>query len=476
MSAPRRALGALDRLERRAPVVGVVLIALAFLVFAVSWTANQGLPLNRGPETAVLVPDAAQLTKGDEARVGGARVGRVTRVEAVTDRGRIVARVTVRLDRGQSALPVDSTAAVVPVNLFGAKALQLERGRATRTVPAGEALGIDRARTTVDLSDVLADVDGTLGARLRAILDEAGTAVAGRGTAIAELVPRTADLLPPARRITSTLADPATRLSPLLGRADDVAGLLDGLRGDLPRLLVDAGRTLAALEDAGPALEATLERTPRTAVAATRALRRATPVLADLRTLADALRPGIDRLPGTVAAAERVVDQTGRTLAPGTGVPRTARSVARLLGDAATLRPGATRVLGDLREVSSPLERLMTTLGDAEVHCNVGGLLARNLPAAVSGGDRAGAWLTGQAQIDVSTLLPAERQAADLHHDPYPRADAGGCAAANQLFRPGRRVGPAASDDVVLGLRAPAEATERARRAGLLRRYEGADR
>lgn len=476
MSGSRRALGRLDRLERRAPVVGVVLIGFALLLFAISWTANDGLPLDRGDEVAVLVPDAAQLTRGDEARVGGARVGRVTRVRAETVGGRIVARVTVRLDRGQRALPVDSTATVVPVNLFGAKALQLERGRSAHAVPAGGALGLDRARTTVDLSDVLADVDGTLAARLRAILDEAGTAVAGRGPAIAAVVPRAAALLPPARRIASTLADPATRLAPLLGRLGDAAGVLDGIRGDLPGLLVGAGRTLAALEDAGPALEATLRRVPATATSATRALRRATPVLADLRALADALAPGIDRLPGTVAAAERVVDQAGRTLALGTGVPGTARSVARLLGDAAELRPGATRVLDDLRAVSPPLERLMTTLGDAEVHCNVGGLLARNLPGAVSGGDRVGAWLAGQALIDVSTLLPAERQAADLHHDPYPRADAGGCAAANQRFTPGRRVGPARSDDVVLGLRAPAEATERARRAGLLHRYEGADR
>ncbi|MEV4423654.1 MlaD family protein, partial [Patulibacter sp. NPDC049589] len=466
MTTPRRSLGPLDRLERRALWVGVALIAAGALLFAISWTASDGIPFRKGPEVAVLVPDAAQLTKGDEARVGGARIGRVRAVHAQTlGDGRIVARVLVRLDEGQPGIPADSTSSVVPINLFGAKALKIVRGRSARTISDDAPLGVDRSRVTVDLSDVLADVDSTLASRVRTILGESGTALAGRGDAIAEIVPRVADLLPPARRVARRLASPATRLGPALAHLDDAAGIFDGLRAPLPPLLTGAARTVGALRTSGPAVEATLDRTPRAAATATRALRRATPVLADLRALVVALEPGVDRLPGTVRAAEDVVDEAGRTLAPGTGVPGVVRKAARLVAGAADLRPDAERVLGDLRDTSAPLERTMTALGDAEIHCNTAGLLARNLTAGLSGGDRAGAWLTGQALIDPSTLLPAERQAPDLHLDPYPRADAGGCASANQLFRPGRHVGPAPHDDVNLGLRAPAAATERARHA-----------
>jgi virulence factor Mce-like protein len=475
--SPRRVLGPLDHVERHGTALGVVAMIGAAVVFLVSWSAGGGLPFGGGPRVAVLLPDAAQLVKGDEARVGGARVGRIDGVRAqTTEDGRVVARVTVRLAAGQDALPVDSTASVSPVNLFGAKALTLVRGRSPRTVPDGGALGLDRARATVDVADVLADVDGGLSARFRAVLNEAGTALAGRGETIARLIPRAAALLPPAERTAATLGAPSTRLGPALIHLDAATGVLDDARGLLPGLLRDGSRTLTALAASGPALEATLERAPPVARIASRALRRTGPVLRDLRTLVDALGPGVDRLPGTVAAAEDVLDETGRTLAPGTGIPSTARAAAGALEDLVALRPGAEDALGDLRAVSAPLERTMRAIGDAEVHCNTGGLMARNLPAAVSGGDRAGAWLTGAFLLDPSTLLSAERQAPDLHLDPYPRADAGGCVSGNQLYRPGRHVGPAPHDDVNLGIRAPADARARAARAGLLDDHEDGGR
>lgn len=472
--SPRPILTPIDRVERHGTALGVLIVGVVVMIFLLAWRASGGSPVGGGPQISVLLPNAAQLVKGDEARVGGARVGRVRAVRAeVAPDGRVLARVEVGLLAGQAPLPVDSAVSVDPVNLFGAKALTLVRGRSARTVPDGGTLAVDRARTTVDLSDVLADVDGGLASRVRTILDEAGLALAGRGDALARVIPRAADLLPPARRVAAALADPETRLGPTLRNLGVVTGVLDGLRGVLPGLLRDAGATVAALEASGPALERTLDDAPGTIDRSTRALRRARPVLRDLRVLVDALAPGIDRLPGTVAAAEDVLDETGRTLAPGSGIPRTARTAAGVLGDLVRLRPGTEDVLSDLRAVSDPLGRVTKALGDAEVHCNTAGLLARNLPAAVSGGDRAGAWLTGVFMLDALTLLPAEKQSPTLHVDPYPRQDAGGCVSANQRFTPERRVGPAAADRTVLGIRAPSEATERARRAGLLDDFEG---
>jgi len=472
--SPRPILGPIDRVERHGRLLGVLIVGLVVLVFVLAWRASGGSPVGSGPQVAVLLPDAAQLVKGDEARVGGARVGRIRAVRAVTaPDGRIVARVEIGMLAGQDPLPVDSTASVDPVNVFGAKALTLVRGRSSRTLPDGGVLGIRQARSTVDLGDLLADVDEGLASRVRSVIDESGLALAGRASAISRLVPRAAELLPPGRRVAATLADPATRLAPALRGAGEVAGVLDDVRGELPPLIRDGARTVAALQRSGTALEATLDAAPATTRRSTVALRRARPVLRDLRTLVDALAPGIDRLPGTVAAAEDVLDESSRTLAPGTGIPRTTRSVVRVLDGLVRLRPGIEDVLGDLRAVSGPLERTVTALGDAEVHCNTAGLLARNLPAAVSGGDRAGAWLTGVFMLDAQTLLPSETQSPFLHLDPYPRQDAGGCVSGNQLYRPARQVGPAPADRTVLGIRAPADATERARRAGLLDDHEG---
>ncbi|MCK9249494.1 MAG: MlaD family protein [Solirubrobacteraceae bacterium] len=467
----------LDRLEARAGAFGVAIILVAAIVFGISWGASRGLPWRDYQRVSVLVPDAAQLVRGDEVRIGGARVGRLERIAPHTqDDGTVIARLDLQLDPGQGPLPVDSTVTVAPVNLFGNKYVDLVRGRSTTTVPDDGALTVDRARPMVELSDILADVDPTFAARVRRILDEAGTAFAGRGHEIAGLVDAATTLLPRLRRFSALMADPANRLESLLVRVDTTMGLLDDLRPVLPSLLDDATRVLAALDASGPALERTLARAPGLMATGATALREATPVLRDLRVVASRLAPVADRLPGTVAGAERLLAATDRTLSPATRIVETAAGGGRILRGLAAQRAPLERVLADLDLVNAPLQGVVRTLGDAQIHCGVAGLMGRNLPAAVNGGDRTGAWLSGLLFLDPDALLPAATQHGNLHVDPYPRADAGGCAAGNARYAEGRRVGPADADDTVLDIRAPAEATERARRAGLLDRHEGTDR
>ncbi|MGE4427983.1 MAG: MlaD family protein [Solirubrobacteraceae bacterium] len=467
----------LDRLEANAGTFGVVIIVLAAIVFGISWGASRGLPWRSYERVSVLVPDAAQLVRGDEVRVGGARVGRLERIAPHTQAdGTVIARLDLQLDPDQDPLPVDTTVTVAPVNLFGNKYVDLVRGRSSRTVPDDGALAVDRARPMVELSDILADIDPTFAARVRRILNEAGTAFAGRGHEIAALVDAATTLMPRLHRFAALTADPVNRLESLIVRIDETMGLLDDLRPVLPSLLDDTTRVLDALEASGPALERTLAQAPGLMATGTSALREATPVLRDLRIVASRLTPVADRLPRTVTAAERLLDETDRFLAPRTGLVPTATAAGRMLGTLAEQRAPLERVLDDLDLVNAPLQGVVKTLGDAQVHCGVAGLMGRNLPAAVSGGDRTGAWLSGLLFLDVESLLPAATQSPNLHVDPYPRADAGGCAAGNARYTDGRRVGPADADDTVLDIRAPADAMERARRAGLLDRHEGADR
>ncbi|WP_320669353.1 MlaD family protein [Patulibacter defluvii] len=467
----------LDRLEQRQRWFGLVLVAIALVVFAISWGASRGLPWRDYQRVSVLVPDAASLVKGDDVRIGGARVGRLDRISAhpLPD-GRIVAQLDLQLDPDQDPLPVDSTVAVRPVNVFGNKYVDVIRGHARATVAGGHELPLRQARRVVELTDVLADADATFARRFRTILDEAGTAFAGRSREITEAVDAARVLLPRFERFAALLADPVNRLEPLLAHLDDTVGLLDGLRPLLPQLIDDTTTVLGALEASGPALERTIAAAPATETAATSALRTARPLLADLRVLAERMRPSAARLPRTVAAAERLLSETRRTLAPATGVVATAQGGGRILTTLAGLRPTLETIFDDVERTNQPLRQTMDAVGDAQVHCNSGGLLGRNLTSAVSAGDRAGSWLGGIFLIDPRQLLPAAEQSDDLHVDPYPRQDATACVAGNQRYAPGRRVGPAAADRTVVPTAPPPGVLDRARRAGLLDRFEGTGR
>ncbi|EHN10871.1 MCE family protein [Patulibacter medicamentivorans] len=467
----------IDRIEHRQLWFGAALVAIGLVVFAISWGASRGLPWKSYERVSVLVPDAASLVKGDDVRIGGARVGRLDAISAhpLPD-GRIVAQLDLQLEPGQKPLPVDSTVSVPPVNVFGNKYVDLVRGRSRTTVASGRTLALRQARSVVELSDVLADADATFARRFRTILDEAGTAFAGRGRDVAEAVDAARNLLPRFERFAALLADPANRLEPLLGHLDDTVAVIDGLRPLLPALIDDATTVLSALEQSGPALERTLVDAPATEAAATSALRAARPVLADLRVLATRIQPAAERLPRTVAAAERLLGETRRTLAPATGLVADARGGGRILTTLAGLRPSLEAVMGDVERVNQPLRQTVDALGDAQVNCNTGGLLGRNLTSVVSAGDRAGSWLGGIFLIDLRQLLPAATQSDDLHVDPYPRQDAEACVAGNQRYAPGRRVGPASADRTFVPTSPPPGVLDRARRAGLLDRFEGSGR
>jgi ABC-type transporter Mla subunit MlaD len=463
----------LDRLERHRLLLGLGIIAVGAIVFAISWGASRGLPWKDYRHVDVLVPDAAQLVVGDEVREGGRRIGRVREIAAAAAGDRIVARLALQLDPDQAAVPVDSTVRVAPVNVFGNKVVELERGRSATTVAPDGTLPLDRARVGVELSDVLADTDATLGRRVRDVVAELGPGLAGRGPDLGRAIAATRVLLPRAERVATLLADPATRLEPLLARLDDLSGVLARIAVPLTAAMGDGARVLGALDAAGPALERTIADAPAALGDTTGALRTVRPLLADLRVVAERLRPAAARLPRTVAGGERVVDRADGLLDPGTGLVGAVRRLATIATTTAGARPGIERVLADLRLTNEPLGQAVRAIGDAEVHCGVGGLLARNLTGAVATGDRAGAWLTGQfLLLDPTQLVNAATPSPELHVDPQPRIGADGCDLANERYRPGRQTGRVPSDRYVVRNRPPAEVLERARRAGLLDDFE----
>ena len=91
------------QLSRLYLVLGALTIAVFAILGYVSFTANSGLPLASSYTLIVSVPNAERVTKSDEVRIDGVRVGQVQQIAAVAPAHRTpYARLTLALSRASA--------------------------------------------------------------------------------------------------------------------------------------------------------------------------------------------------------------------------------------------------------------------------------------------------------------------------------------------------------------------------------------
>ena len=127
--SPRRGQAALTA----SPVlVGAVTVLVTIVAVFLSYNANSGLPFVPTYDLKANLPNAAQLVKGFEVRIGGARVGFISKIEPQTQPdGTAYAQVTMKLDKQIEPIPADSTLLVRPRSSLGLKYVELTPGRAS---------------------------------------------------------------------------------------------------------------------------------------------------------------------------------------------------------------------------------------------------------------------------------------------------------------------------------------------------------
>lgn len=449
MSAVRRR----TRLMRRYPEIAgtLIILALAGIVW-ISYNAQNGLPLQPAYRLSVDVPNAAEMTKNSDVRVGGARVGQVLTITAMPGRGGHppFARLGLALTSlGRSGLPVDTRTKVRLASLLGGKYLELTPGRSRRTVPDGGVLGLSHSVPVVDLDEAFRAFGGPTATGLRSTIRALGDALAGRGVAINEALASTRRLLPPLQDVLDTLADPSTGLAGFIDGAAAAASALAPVAGRLNALIDHSTTTLRALEAAGPSLGDSIEELPPTESVATTTMRDLRPVLADAAAVSRGLLPGARLLPGAAANLDGVLRDTTPVLrrVPQLSGPltRTFSAVDRFARDPASI--GAITALHDqdLPTFSTSLflglGGILHSAAHAQLSCDVIGLWARNLASSLSDGDPAGAWLSTGLLLSSTQSPQSAAAASDLHFNPYPREDASVCEAGNERYAPGQVIG-----------------------------------
>src|SRR5215211_5596671 len=206
-------------------LVGAVTVLVTIVAVFLSYNANSGLPFVPTYDLKANLPNAAQLVKGFEVRIGGARVGQVSRIEAKRrPDGSTYAQITMKLDKEIEPLPAGTALLVRPRSALGLKYVELRPGRPGKDLESGATIPIEQARPeVVEVDDVFNMFDDKARVGARNSLNGYGGGLAGRGTdlntAIAALRPLLQDLQP----VASNLASRSTRIDRFFKELGDAA-------------------------------------------------------------------------------------------------------------------------------------------------------------------------------------------------------------------------------------------------------------
>lgn len=100
-------------------LVGAGAILVILVMVLLSYNANTGLPFVPTYNITADLPNGAALVKGNEVRIGGARVGLVTSIDPVEDNGEYSAQISMKLDNNVGPIPANSIVEVRPKSTIG---------------------------------------------------------------------------------------------------------------------------------------------------------------------------------------------------------------------------------------------------------------------------------------------------------------------------------------------------------------------
>jgi virulence factor Mce-like protein len=406
-------------------LIGGVTVLVTIVAVFLSYNANHGLPFVPTYKVNVVLPDAAGLIAGNEVRIGGARVGVVHKIDAISrDDGSTGARLELALDDTSNHLPVDSVVRVRPKSSLGLKYVEITRGKASQTVPADGTVTVPRGTPRpVDIDDFFNMYDEPTREGSSENLMEYGTAFAGRGgdlnNALADLDPLVHVLEPAARNLVA----PATQLKDLFPAFEQAAAETAPVAEVQGVLFGNLSTTFRAFADNTDALEATIAGGPHALDVATREL----PAQAGFERDSAELFHRFRKPFASLASASVHLAPAFRAGTPALKIsPQLNDRVVATLNalDTFVSDPRVMPALQRLTHTVNLLEPLVSFVAPAQTTCSYVSLLFRNLGSALSEGDAVGTFLRTDpvvaAQLPNSEAGPSSAPANGPPDDPDP--------------------------------------------------------
>ena len=443
-------------------LIGAATMLVVLVAVFLSYNANNGLPFVPTYQLTAEVPNASGLIKGNEVRIGGARVGVVSRIEAFSrPDGSTGARLVLKLDAAQPELPKDSTILVRPRSPLGLKYVEITTGRSRETLANRATIPLSAAKVEpVELDEFFGMFDEPTRAGQADSLIEWGNAFAGRGDDLNRAFRDLGPLLDHATPALANLVAPATQFDELFPAFAQAAREVAPVALAQARMFEGLDRTFAAFSSVRGPLQESISGGPPALDVATRELPAQAGFVKDSTVLFRKLRPAFrslaDASPGLASAFRTGEPALRRAPALNTRLVSALEAVEAFAADP-RVEPGVEK----LGRFATLLEPTAAFVAPAQTTCNYLALLFRNVASAVSESDVVGSFLrfgviamkqgpnseagpssapaNGPAVPTTAANLPF----ADsfLHANPYPNTAAPGqvheCEAGNERYQVG---------------------------------------
>jgi phospholipid/cholesterol/gamma-HCH transport system substrate-binding protein len=235
-------------------------------MFLASNMNGSGLPWSPRYEVKAELSNADILLKDQDVRISGVQAGKVIDVSPESN-GRVL--VTMVIDRKYAPIHADSTAKVRPFTLIGDKYVDIDPGsNAAPALPAGATIPVGHTSIPVELEQVLAILDTDTRTKVNQLLTQGGTALAGRGDTVNQILARLPDLersltatllvtdsrvqtidhlLSSADSLLTSLAQHQARIENAVDASDQLLGALANDRDVITRTVTTADQSLATL-------------------------------------------------------------------------------------------------------------------------------------------------------------------------------------------------------------------------------------
>lgn len=270
--------------EMNPVTVGLVGIGAVLLVLFGSFQVAS-LPLFAGTTYKALFTEAGGLKTGDQVKVAGTQVGKVTDIEVAGP------RVEVSFTAKDVILGKQTTAEIKTQTLLGQRDLGISP-RGDGALSSGETIPANRTKSPYSVSDSLEDLTHQTG--------EIDDKKVGQALdTFSETFQNTPQDIGPAfdgiTRLSRTIASRDEALRALLRRAESVTGILKDHTGQLTQIVRDGTQLLDELESRRTAIHQLL-------TTATQAANQANGFVREQRTI---LTPALDKLNGAISVLQR---------------------------------------------------------------------------------------------------------------------------------------------------------------------------
>ncbi len=385
-------------------IVGAVTVLVIIVAVFLAYNANNGLPFVSTYNLKARVPNANALVKGNEVRIGGARVGVVKSVVPVqTGNGQVAAELSLSLDKNVEPLPDNSTMIIRPKSPLGLKYLQIVPGDSRRGFAAGDTIPVGAAHPEpVDIDQFFDMFDEQTRKSIQRGLAGFGNALAGRGPQINNAFVALRMLAESSEPTLATLVAPSTGFGELWEALSALSATVVPVAAEQASMFAALDRTFAAFARVSrPYIQETISKGPETLDSVTADLPALRPFLHDSERFFAALEPGarvLGRTSPTIAAALRAgIPALNRSPSLNAQLPPTADALLAFQQSTGVFN--GLDLLIDTNELLSPAIRF---IAPAQTTCNYLSLAFRNLSNASGEDNGLGGW------INATTFQPPE--------------------------------------------------------------------